>query len=367
MKFAHLIAFMKLRLALMHPSYFALSMATGIVAIAGHLLGLRELSIGLAWINIFVFPILWFLFIARIIMFPKNVIADFSSHERAPGFFTVVVSTSVLGTQIELFYKWQELAEILWWANLILWILFTYSIFTALTVRNEKPSLGEGINGGWMIAVVATQSVCVLGCSLGATMLGDRDITLFVLMSFWLLGVMLYLWTSVLIFYRYMFFPLSPRDLMPPYWINMGAAAITTLAGALIAQAVTTSALLAQFHSFILGLTILFWATATWWIPLLLILGIWKHYNRRIPIAYDPLYWGLVFPFGMYARCTFQLAKAFDTTSLMWVAKVAVVAAASAWLITFLGLSSRLLNTPLFARQRQLKQSVTNSKKEQEA
>lgn len=359
-------SFLKARLATMHPSYFALSMATGIVAIAGHLLGLDEMAILLTWINIIIFPILWVLLIARIIIFPKNVIDDLANHGRAPGFFTVVVSTSVLGTQVELLYKWVAVAEFLWWANLFLWLICTYSVFMMLTIRKQKPTLGEGINGSWMISVVATQSVCVLGCSLDANMFGNREVALFVLMCFWLFGIMLYLWISALIFYRYMFFSLSTGDLMPPYWINMGAAAITSLAGALIAQAVKSSLLLAHFHSFILGLTIFFWATASWWIPLLLILGVWKHYTRRVPIIYDPLYWGLVFPFGMYSRSTFQLARALEVPFLLGISKVAVVAAIIVWFVTFLGLSGWLLGTPFFARKQQ-SSLITKVKNKQEA
>ena len=47
----------------------------------------------------------------------------------------------------------------------------------------------------------------------------------------WLWGGMLYIWMISLIFYRYAFFPMAPSDLTPPYWINMGAVAISTLAG----------------------------------------------------------------------------------------------------------------------------------------
>ena len=37
-----------------------------------------------------------------------------------------------------------------------------------------------------------------------------------------------------LIFYRYMFFKFSPADFVPSYWINMGAMAISTLAGSVL-------------------------------------------------------------------------------------------------------------------------------------
>ena len=58
----------------------------------------------------------------------------------------------------------------------------------------------------------------------------ERDI-LFFTFCMWLFGGMLYIWLISLIFYRYTFFHLSPADLVPTYWINMGAMAISTLAG----------------------------------------------------------------------------------------------------------------------------------------
>ena len=48
---------------------------------------------------------------------------------------------------------------------------------------------------------------------------------------------MLYIWIISLIFYRYTFFTMHPSDLAPPYWINMGAVAISTLAGSLLVLA----------------------------------------------------------------------------------------------------------------------------------
>ncbi len=45
----------------MHPAYFALAMATGIVAIACHLLGLGELAVAFAWVNLVAYPTLWVL------------------------------------------------------------------------------------------------------------------------------------------------------------------------------------------------------------------------------------------------------------------------------------------------------------------
>lgn len=336
----------------MHPAYFAMAMATGVVAIACHLFGLRELAVVLSGINLVAYPALWVLFIARATMFPERVAADLQDHARAPGYFTVVAATGVLGTQAVLLHGQIVVAMVLWWVSVTLWAACTYTIFALLTIGEEKPSLAEGINGGWLVAVVATQAVAVLGSTLEGAVLSDRDLALFVLMCFWLGGGMLYLWIIGLIFYRYMFFPFSPRDLLPPYWINMGAVAISTLAGALLATAAERSALLAPMRPFILGLTVMFWATATWWIPMLLVLGVWRHRVRAVRLSYDPLYWGLVFPFGMYATCTFRLADVLDAPFLLWVARVFVIAATAVWLLTFLGLARRMLYAALLGLRR---------------
>ncbi|MCC6273933.1 MAG: tellurite resistance/C4-dicarboxylate transporter family protein [Deltaproteobacteria bacterium] len=338
----------KARLAELHPAYFSLVMATGIVAISSHLFGLPHFAMVLSWINLIAYPMIWVLFIARWFLFPKNVLNDFRDHARAPGYFTIVAATGVFGAQAAILHGSTSAATILWWVCVAQWMVCTYSVFTLLTVKPDKPTLAEGINGGWLVAVVATQSVCVLGCILNGTVLGDKSDTLFVLMTFWLGGGMLYLWTIGLIFYRYMFFRFSPTDLMPPYWINMGAVAISTLAGGLLAESIESVAMLAPLRPFVLGLTVMFWATATWWIPMLLVLGFWRHVFRKVPLVYDPHYWGLVFPVGMYSVCTFRLAELFDVPYLLWIARLFVIAAAAVWLLVFLGLSRRLLYSIFF-------------------
>lgn len=331
------------QLSSLHPAYFAMSMATGIVSIACHLLGLRDLSSLLFWINVPAYAVIWIATIARMVLFPKAFFADWTSHQRGPGFFTSVAATCVLGTQFVMLRQAPAIGFGLWIFGLLLWVVCTYTIFVALSIREEKPSLAEGINGGWLIAVVATQAICILGCLVLPDRLGNRDAALFLLTSFWLCGGMLYTWMISLIFYRYTFFRFSPSDLMPPYWINMGAVAISALAGTALLAAGGESAFMISLRPFVKGFTILYWATATWWIPMLLVLGIWRHGVRRVAFAYDPLYWGLVFPLGMYCVCTYRLVETFELPFLAWLSKGFVVVAISAWMLTFSGLVGRFL------------------------
>ncbi len=337
------------RLAVLHPAYFAMSMATGIVSIASHALGLRALATVLFWINLTAYASLLVAMSARVVCFPRAFLRDWTSHQLAPGFFTSVAATCVLGTQVLALGYSEPLAFGLWLFGLLLWTLCTYTVFVAISVREQKPALADGINGGWLLAVVATQGVCVLGSRVLPDRVADREMALFFLTCFWLCGGMLYIWMISLIFYRYTFFRFSPTDLMPPYWINMGAVAISTLAGTTLLAQAGDSTLVASIRPFVEGFTILYWATATWWIPMLLVLGVWRHAVRRVPFAYDPLYWGLVFPLGMYSVATYRLVSVFGLPFLTWIARGFVVVALIAWIFTFAGFVTRLLHVFVIA------------------
>jgi len=327
------------RLRDLAPSYFGFVMATGIVAIATRMDGYERPAQWVGAVALAGYLILAVLNALRLARHGAAVRGDFRDHLKAPGFFTWVAATGVAGAVALLLWGAREAATILWVLAAASWAFFTYAIFAVLTFKPEKPRLEHGISGSWLLAVVATQSVVVLAELLapGAGPAAQAPLH-FVALALWLAGGMLYTWIIALIFYRYLFLRLAAEDFTAPYWINMGAMAISALAGSLLCGNAADAPLLQSLLPFLRGVTILCWATATWWIPALAILVAWRYGASRYPLRYEPAYWSVVFPLGMYSAATHEMSHVLSLTFLQPVASAFLVFAALAWLAAFVGL-----------------------------
>jgi tellurite resistance protein TehA-like permease len=327
------------------PACFALVMATGIVSMASDRAGFHTIAAVLLWLNAGQYLLLWFFTSWRLLRYGRALLDDLMDHRSAPGFFSAVAATSVMGNQLILTGAY-DLALALWVFGLFLWIVLTYAIFVTLTIKETKPTIDQGITGAWLLAVVATQSIALLSALLSRHFTQPVRLHInFLALSMWLWGGMMYIWMISLIFYRYTFFKFSPADFSSSYWINMGAMAISTLAGSLLIENAADAHFLETLSPFLKGFTIFFWAAGSWWIPMLLILAVWRHLYRKFPLSYDPLHWSVVFPLGMYATCTFEMAHAMSLDFLVPVARVFVYAALLVWAATFVGLVRSLISS----------------------
>lgn len=323
-------------LAGLFPGYFALVMATGIVSLAAHRHGIPTVPQVLFWLNVVAYLVLWILTAARFIRYRAQFVDDLTHHSRGAAFLTKPAATCVLGSQFAVLTPWMSVAKCLWFTGFALWLILSYTFLTVITVREPKPPLEAGINGAWLLVIVATESVSILGSLLAASSTAEK--ILFIALTTYLLGAMLYVLFITLILYRWAFFRMQPERLTPDYWIDMGALAITTLAGAHLLNVSSQWSLLRDLEPFLKGFTLFFWATATWWIPLLLIVELWRHLFGKVPLTYSPDYWSFVFPLGMYSAATFMLVRVTGLSLLRPISVLFAYFSLLAWIITFAGM-----------------------------
>lgn len=147
---------------------------------------------------------------------------------------------------------------------------------------------------------------------------------------------------------------MNREDFSPPYWTNMGAVAITALAGTILILRGETWPLLSPLLPFIRGFTLFFWAVASWWIPFLFALMIWRYLWLRDRFTYEPAIWGMVFPLEMYTTSTYQLDRAMGYGFLDPVPEVLVYVALAAWVLGMAGLGLRIARAGRAARREPL-------------
>jgi tellurite resistance protein TehA-like permease len=314
------------------PASFAFVMATGIVSTGVH-------SFGPAWLSRFLLIvagggllILGAALVARVVVFPADVRRDAAAPERVFGFFTLVAALDVLGVRLDLDGH-PMVTAVLAAVAAAIWLVLTYAVPAGLLLARNADSVVGGINGTWLLWVVATQSLATSAAALTVVWTRQAPFLATVAVGLWSVGIVLYLILVTLIMLRWLTVPMTPAALGPPYWILMGATAITVLAGAKILAMPATLAVRQAATSTVEGLSFVLWAFGTWWIPLLVILGVWRHTRHRWPLRYETALWSVVFPLGMYSVATLSYGKVAHLDFMRPLAHVMIWVAVVAWVL----------------------------------
>ncbi len=325
----------------LNPGYFALVMATGIVSVGMRNHNLDIVSDLLLWIAAASYAVLLVLSGWRVVSFRAELRMDFSDPSRGFGFFTFVAGTDVLGTRL-LLQGHRDVALAFLAVGWLSWLILGYVIpWTAQLGRAERPVLAAA-NGTWFIWIVASQSVAVLAAALEPSVHSGRQGLALLAVFCWSVGVLLYAGTGIFVAARMLLYPLRPADLTPPYWVAMGATAISVLAGARIV-AMADAPMVDATRGLIAGVSVVFWVFGTWLIPALVAAGWWRHVTHRIALRYDPTMWSVVFPLGMYGVAGHYLGLADHLSVVSDIGHDETWVALGAWILTFAAMCRHLL------------------------
>ncbi len=325
------------------PGYFAYVMATGIVASGLNAYGFVMAAKVLFVLAALGYVKLWALTLYRAVRFPTALWADFRSFAKGAGYFTAIAATAVLGAVANRVFQASGLAYGLFLFGMALWVVLVYAFATVVIVSAEKPAAERSVNGAWMVIVVATQSLSIL-----AALLSDR-IPLFISAGLFMIGGATYVLLISLVVSRLILTKVEAADLAPPYWIMMGAAAISCLAGAELNRHSGAWGFNVNAFPVLQAFALFFWIVASAWIPLLIVLGVWRHGVKRVPLTYEPQLWSIVFPLGMYSFATYSAAAQFKLPSIEPIAAGVLPVACLAWVLVFSGMLStsyRILMAP---------------------
>jgi tellurite resistance protein TehA-like permease len=315
-------------------------MATGIVSNALYLHDECVLADVLLAINLVAYAWLWLLALLRAMRFSGPLWADLMNPRRVFLFFTAVASTDVLGMSLGI-RGFATVALSMWVFAFAMWAALIYLGLAVLMFRNS--AAGDVAEGARLNGIVGTQSPVIIGDAFGvpAAAFGPQA---FVLMQMlWTIGLILYGILVVLLCHRFFFAALEPDEVAPPLWVAMGAAAISVNAGTILIVDGGATPFLRSLQPFVDGVTLAAWAWATWWIPLLVLLGVWKHGIHRRPIGYAPALWSIVFPLGMHSVATYRLSGIAATPALAALSLLMAWVALAAWCGTALGLAAASL------------------------
>jgi tellurite resistance protein TehA-like permease len=323
-------------------------MATGIVSTAVQLVGPVDLSRALEAAALLLGLVLAGGYLGRLTRHWGAALADLRNPENAFGFFSLTAGLNVLaGRLVSAGHPLP--GAVLAGLSLPTWLALTYGIPGALLLGPRPQPIANGINGSWFMWVVATESLATVCAALDRPFGAPTEGLAAAAAAFWAIGVVLYLMLITLVLLRLLSTPVSPPGLHPSYWIYMGATAITTLAGAQILALPHRLPVLRAAGPVISGWSFTMWSFGSWWVPLLVLFGVWRHLLRREPLAYDTGLWTIVFPLGMFAVASVNYGRVDHLAFMVSIGRYETWVAFASWLMVSAGM---LVSPLLRSRQR---------------
>ena len=91
-------------------------------------------------------------------------------------------------------------------------------------------------------------------------------------------------------------------------------------------------------RTLIAGTVVVFWSFCVWLIPMLVGAGVWRHLVHKVPLAYVPTMWSIVFPLGMFAVASINLGRVDRLPVVEAIGDGALLVALLVWALVFIAM-----------------------------
>ncbi|TKY86886.1 hypothetical protein EX895_004174 [Sporisorium graminicola] len=368
------------------PSWFSVTMGTGVVATLLNLLpwpsihsGLRYPAVCFLFADIIIFILFLCAFFARYLMYPEVVPLTIKHPQKSMflgtlpmGLITIISGIAQLGTkEFELGIGFALAASGLWWGATALSLLTAIGVpFSMMTYQKHY---FEGITAALLLPIVPPITAAATGSVIAEILMHRYPTYAFTIMvvSYLVLGIGLPLALLILVLYfqRLLLFKSPPRDVIISVFLPLGPCGqggeaclhlgkvalhlfptISTPASSSgvpqlfsVGQALYGAGLISAMLLFGLGI---------WWLAI----GVFTIIRelKRGKLGFNMGWWGLTFPFASLAICTARLAIELDSLTLKIVYTAFVIANILLWLYVAIptargAWTGRLFNAPCLA------------------
>ncbi|KAJ1036083.1 hypothetical protein NDA18_000228 [Ustilago nuda] len=363
------------------PSWFSVTMGTGVQATLLNLLPWASIHSGLRWPalcfllgDIMIFILFLCAFFARYLMYPEVLFLTIKHPQKSMflgtlpmALITIISGIAQLGTELGLGIGFALGASGLWWAVTVLSLMTAIGVpFSMMTYQEHY---FEGTTAALLLPIVPPITAAATG-SVIAEMLMERYPTYaftIMVVSYLVLGIGLPLALLILVLYfqRLLLFKSPPRDVIISVFLPLGpcgqggeaclhlgrvalhlfqrspASGVAQLYS--VGQALYGAGLISAMLLFGLGI---------WWLAIGLLTIIRE--LKRGKLQFNMGWWGLTFPFASLAICTARLAIELDSLTLKVTYTVFAIANLLLWIGVAIptvrgGWNGRLFNAPCLA------------------
>ncbi len=331
--------------------WFIVAMATVMMALSSSSYGYNSATSCLFITGLGVSFLVAVFMVIKAVLYYEDLLRELIDPEKLQYSFTLVGIVSLTGICASRLFGWHTVTYIFWYAAVVLWAGITLSSFTILFLcrKSEERRIEDILHGGWFFVTIGTQFTALLSIDIAGQATGHTLLIQCFSFALWSVGTFLYLIFMALMIWRLLFYPVTPDTELSSYWMNTGAAAITTIVCAALHQQVQmTGGPFVDLLPFLKGFSLFFWSIGLWWLPFLIILAIRKQVKGGWAMPFTVGYWEIALAVCLYAAGTKQLAGLFDEYFLIAFSLYFSIAGAAVYCITSAFTLAHLIAIPVW-------------------